>query len=188
MARIGLEGLRYALITDEGDADTAPTYDAPAVIGKAVDAKMNLELNTAELYADNSLAESDTTFNKGTLDLTIADDDDATLAALLGRTIDATRGIVRKNNDVAPYVGVGRILTKIVNGAYKYKAEFLVKVKFTDTVPEEKTKGESVEFQTVPLSGAVSTAPNGEWSSTKTFPTRAEAVAYLDACFGVEEA
>lgn len=184
MARIGLQGLRYALLSDEDPA----TYAAPAVIGKAVSASMSPELNDAKLYADDSLAESDTTFNRGTLSLVIADDDDATLAALLGRTIDPTNGIVRKNDDVAPYVGVGRVITKIVGGEYKYKAEFLCKVKFKDTIPEENTKGESVEFQTVPLEGDVATLPNGEWSRTKTFDTKAAANDYIDACFGVEEA
>jgi len=184
MARIGLEGLKYALITAEGDATTAPTYGTPSVIGKAVDAKLNPELNSAELYADNSLAESDTTFNKGTLDLTVADDDDTVVAALLGHSI-ATGEITRSSTDTAPYVGVGRVITKIVGGAYKYKAEFLAKVKFKLTIPEEKTKGESVEFQTAPLSGDVIVPLNGEWSKTQTFDTKAAALAYLDDCFGV---
>lgn len=186
MARIGLEGLKYALITAEGDATTAPTYGTPAVIGKAVDAKLNPELNSAELYADNSLAESDTTFNKGSLDLTVADDDEETVATLLGHDVDGTTSeITRSATDVAPYVGVGRVITKIVGGAYKYKAEFLAKVKFKLTIPEEKTKGESVEFQTAPLSGDVIVPLNGEWSKTKTFDTKAEANAFLDDCFGV---
>lgn len=180
MARIGLHGLKYAELTDE----TAVTYGVPAVIGKAIGAKLGYELNSAELYADNALAESDYTFNKGTLTLTIADDDDVTMGVLLGRTL-ATGETIRTNKDAAPYVGVGRVITKLVDGAYKYKAEFLSKVKFKEPAPEDKTKGDSVEFGTVEIEGMISVLPNDTWSRSKTFPTKAEAEEYLDTCFGV---
>lgn len=184
MARIGLHGLKYAELTDEADSGS---YGTPAVIGKAVGAKLALELNSAELYADNALAESDYTFNKGTLTLTVDDTDDTTIGTLLGRTL-TTGETVRKNTDTAPYVGVGRVITKLVNGAYKYKAEFLSKVKFKEPAPEDKTKGESVEFATTDLEGGIATLPNGEWSRSKTFDTKDEAEAYIDTCFGVAEA
>lgn len=188
MARIGLHGLKYAELTVTGGV---ASYDAPATIGKAIGAKLALELNSAELYADNALAESDYTFNKGTLTLTVDNDDDTTLAALLGRTLGSTgedAGVtIRKNTDVAPYVGVGRVITKIVDGAYKYKAEFLSKVKFKEPAPEDKTKGETVEFGTVDLEGGIAVLPNGEWSRSKTFDTKDAAEAFLDACFGVSE-
>lgn len=183
MARIGLHGLKFAVLTDE---DT-PTYDTPEVLGKAVGAKLALELNSAELYADNALAESDYTFNKGTLTVTIADDDDETMGSLLGRTL-TTGETVRKNTDASPYVGVGRVITKLVNGAYKYKAEFLSKVKFKEPAPEDKTKGDAVEFGTVEIEGMIAVLPDGVWSRSKTFTTRAEAETYLDTCFGVAEA
>ena len=186
MARIGLQGVRYATISSEGTASTAATYGTPATVGKAVGAKLAYELNSAELYADNALAESDYTFNKGTITITVADDDDATLAALLGRSIGTDPAeVVRKNTDTAPYVGVSRIITKLVGGTYKYKAEFLSKVKFKEPAPEEKTKGESVEFGTTDLEGGIAVLPNAEWSKSATFATLAEAESYLDDCFGV---
>lgn len=182
MARIGLSGLKYAELTNE----VTPTYAAPAVLAKVVGAKLAYELNSAELYADNALAESDYTFNKGTLTLTVADDDDAVLAKLLGRTVNATtKEVIRTTQDVAPYVGIGRVITKLVGGDYKYKAEFLSKVKFKEPAPEEKTKGESVEFGTVELEGGIAVLPSNVWSRTATFDTLAEAEAFLDDCFGV---
>lgn len=182
MARIGLHGLQYALLTNE---DTE-IYAVPAVIGGAVGAKLAYELNSAELYADNSLTESDYSFNKGTLTLTVSDDDDAVLAALLGRTIDpTTKEVIRTTEDVAPFVGVGRVITKLVSGAYKYKAEFLAKVKFKEPAPEDKTKGASVEFGTVDLEGTIAALPNKKWSKSATFDTKAAAEAYIDTCFDV---
>lgn len=173
MARIGLKNFRYSLL------DSSENVQEPQTLGKAIDCKVSLELNSAELYADDSLAESDYTFNKGTVTITVDDDNDTILAPLLGHTISDGE-VIRKDTDVAPYIAFGRILTKIVNGVYKYKVEFLSKVKFKDTMPDEATKGESIEFTPVSIEGAVMRKTNGEWSKTKTFTTYAEASTYLD--------
>ena len=93
---------------------------------------------------------------------------------------EETGEMVRKDTDVAPYVGVGRILTKIVNGVYKYKVEFLPKVKFAEPSQEETTKGDSIEFKTPNIEGTVTKLTDGTWSKSKTFTSKEEAVAYLD--------
>lgn len=175
MARIGLKNFRYSLL------DNNEEVIEPKSLGKAIDCKVSLELNSAELYADDALAESDYTFNKGTVTITVDDDDDTVLAPLLGHTISEEGEIVRKDTDVAPYIAFGRILTKVVSGTYKYKVEFLSKVKFKDTMPDEATKGVSVEFTTVSIEGSVMRKSNGEWSKSKTFTTYAEASTYLDS-------
>lgn len=175
MARIGLKNFRYS------ELDANDEVQAPKSLGKAIDCKVSLELNSAELYADDALAESDYTFNKGTVTITVDDDDDEILAPLLGHTVSEDGEIVRKDTDVAPFIAFGRILTKIVGGTYKYKVEFLSKVKFKDTMPDEKTKGESVEFTTVSIEGSVMRKANGDWSKSKTFTTYAEASEYLDS-------
>ncbi len=219
MARIGLKNFRYS----ELDADE--NVVAPRSLGKAIDCKVSLELNSAELFADDSLAESDYTFNKGTVTISVDEDDDKILAPLLGHSIsdayvatsdktpsvgkkyytksgeeysefegetfttgttyyeESSSGgeVVRKDTDVAPYIAFGRILTKIVNGSYKYKVEFLSKVKFKDSMPDETTKGGSVEFTTFSIEGSVMKKKDGEWSRTKTFTNYAEAREYLDS-------
>ena len=177
MARIGLQNIKYAILND------TETYGTAKSIGKAVSCAVSLNLNSAELYADDALAESDYTFASGTATLTIANDDDIVMAELLGRTIGTDGEIIRTNTDVAPFVGLGRIITKIVNGAYKYKVEFLSKVKFQDTMPDENTKGASVEFGTTQIEGTVAVLSDGTWSKTNTFDTMASAQAYLDSCF-----
>lgn len=181
MAKIGLDGFRYAVLTDE---DT-PVYDTPVVVGKAVSAKLAVESNSAELYADNALAESDSTFSKGTLTLEVASVGQAVAAALLGHTVEGG-GLTRNANDIAPYVGVGRVITELVNGAYVYTAEFLNKVKFAEPESDEKTKGASVDFATSSIEGSVSALPNGDWSKSGSFSTKSAALAFLDDCFGVE--
>lgn len=175
MARIGLKNFRYSLL-DENEK-----VKEPKTLGKAIDCKVSLELNSAELYGDDGLCESDYTFNKGTVTITVDDDDDTILAPLLGHDISEDGEIVRKDTDVAPYIAFGRILTKIVGGVYKYKVEYLSKVKFKDTMPDEATKGESIEFTTVSIEGSVMRKTNGEWSKSKTFTTYKDASDYLDS-------
>ena len=168
MARIGLKDFRYGILDEETE-----TYASAETPGKAVDCKVSLDLNSAELYADDGLAESDYTFKKGTVTITVDEDDDKTYSTLTGHQISEDGEIIRKDTDVAPYVGFGRIITKIVNGVYKYKVE----------LPDEKTKGESVEFTTTTLEGTVLKLEDGTWSKTQTFTTYTEAVAYLEGLF-----
>lgn len=176
MARIGLKYFRYGILNEETEK-----YGGALQIGKAVDCKVSLDLNSAELYADDGLAESDYTVKKGTVAITIDEDDDQTMSKLTGHEISADGEIVRKDSDVAPYVGFGRIITKVVNGAYKYKVEFLSKVKFKEALPDEKTKGESVEFTTTSLEGTVLKLSDGTWSKTKTFDNYNSAITYLES-------
>ena len=118
MARIGLNNFRYGIFNDE-----------TLSLGKAIDCKVSLDLNSAELCADDGLAESDYSVKKGTVTITFDEDDDETIANLTDHTI-VDGEIVRIDIDTPPYIGFGRIITKVVNGAYSYKVEFLNKVKF----------------------------------------------------------
>ena len=58
MAKIGLSNLIYSNLT-EADNGT-PSYDGGKTLGKAVSANVSITNNSASLYADNALAESDT--------------------------------------------------------------------------------------------------------------------------------
>lgn len=175
MARIGLRNFRYSILDDNENVTT------PKTLGKAIDCSTSLELNSAELYADDSLAESDYSFNKGTVTLSVDDDDDKIFAEILGHKISEDGEVARNRDDVPPYVAVGRILTKVVNNIKKYKVEIFLKVKFKDTMPDEATKGESLEYSTVSIEGAVSTKKNGDWSLSNTFDDYDEASEYLDS-------
>lgn len=178
MAKIGLNNFRYSMLTEAEDG--TPSYNGAKKPAKAVSCSVNITNNSAQLFADDVLAESDTSFQSGTVSMGIDDEDTETEADLLGHDVDSEGEIVRNANDIAPYVGLGRIIVKMVNGVYKYKVEFLYKVKFGEPSQEDNTKGESVEFGTSTLEGAVACLANGDWSKTKTFDTKAEAIAYLE--------
>lgn len=176
MAKIGLNNLYYAKLTEASDG--TPTYDGGKSFGKAVSCNVSISNNSATLYADDSLAESDTSFQNGTVSLTVDDDREATFADVLGHTINNGE-VVRNVNDVAPYVALGRIIVKLVNNVKLYKAEILFKVKFSEPSSDTNTRGESVEFSTPTIEGQISALANGKWSEAKTFSTKAEALAYI---------
>ena len=179
MARIGLTNLWYSHLTE--GTDGTPTYDGAKQFGKAVSCSVEITNNSATLYADDTLAESDTSFANGTITLGVADDDATIFADVLGHQI-TTEGVVTKaSTDVAPYVGVGRVVTKMVNGAYKYKAEFIYKCKFSEPSADENTKGENIEFSTPEIEGIISALgdENGSWGTSKTFDTKSDALIWL---------
>lgn len=180
MAKIGLNNFRYSVLTEA--ADGTPSYAGAVKPAKAVSCNVSIENNDAKLYADDALAESDTSFAGGSVTMGIDEDDLTTMAALLGHTISDGE-MVRNAEDVAPYVGLGRVVTKMVGGAYKYKVEILYKVKFAEPSQENNTKGESIEFGTTEIEGTVNALADGNWSKAKQFDDKDAAITYLEAAF-----
>ena len=178
MARIGLNNFRYGILTEAQDG--TPSYSGAVKPAKAVSCSVSITNNDAKLYADDGLAESDYSFQSGTVTMGLDEDDITTMAALLGHTVDEAGEMIRNSNDTAPYVGLGRVVVKMVNGVYKYKVEFLYKVKFAEPSQEDTTKGDTVEFGTTSIEGTVAALTNGDWSKTKTFDTQADAISYLE--------
>ena len=186
MARIGFKKAKYNKIV--GNTYAPLTENAVPVFEKVIDEKFAPEYNTAELYANDGIAESDYSFKKGTLSLTVADDDDKFCAELLGNTVTPEDGEIRSNiENIAPEFGYGHIIPKLVGGVRKYKVEFFPRVKFTKITSDNKSRGESVEFSTTAIEGTVMPIENnfngwgsGDWERHNTFATLAEAETYLD--------
>lgn len=181
MARIGLNNFWYSHLTEA--ADGTPSYDGATSLGKAVSANVSISNNSAALYADDVLAESDTSFQNGTITLGTDDDREATFADLLGHDISEEGEVTRNANDTAPWVGVARIIVKMVNNVKLYKVELLYKVKFSEPSQDDQTKGESVEFSTPEIEGTIATLANGNWSTSQTFNSKEAALAFIQATF-----
>jgi len=186
MARIGFKQAKYNKIA--GDKYAALTDQKVPLFEKVVDEKFAPEYNSAELYANDGLAETDYSFKKGTLSLTIADDNDKLIAEIFGSEISKEGGEVTQTiNDTAPEFGYGHIIPKVVGGVRQYKVEFFPRVKFTKVTSDNKTRGESVEFSTTALEGTVFPLESdlnglkaGVWEKHQTFATLQEAETYLD--------
>ena len=185
MALIGLNHFYYSHLSEADDGTV--TYDGAKSFGKAVSCNVSVTNNSAALYADDALAESDTSFQSGTVTLGVDDDRETTFADILGHTIED--GLVTYNgNDTAPWVSLARIVVKLVNNVKIYKVEVLRKVKFSDPSSSNQTKGESVEFTTPEIEGTIATLKSGEWKLTKNFSSLVDAIAYIQALFAASGA
>lgn len=196
MATIGLSKPYYAIYAEAGGV---VSYSDGAVMGKATEANISIETTEDNnLYGDNGLAETDRRFANGTLTLSTTDLSQEVSKAILGLMEQAITGIdgvtdtsvkelVYDDTQVTPYLGVGFIIKKKVNGAYKWRGVVLPKVMFS--VPEDAatTQGESIEWQTPELTGAIMRDDSAThmWKREATFTTEAQAEAYIKARLGI---
>lgn len=177
MAKIGLKNFYYSPAT-ENAVTGALVYSGATKPGKAVSFTFEPNVSNATLYADDALAESDSSVNGGTCTMGIDRYDTETMATLLGHETDG--GVVVSNtDDIAPYVGLARIVTLMQDGALKYRAVFLPKVKFQEPSSDNSTKGETTEFGTYELEGTVMPNVSGVWRKEQVFDTQAAADAWI---------
>lgn len=196
MATIGLSKPYYAIYAEAGGV---VSYSDGAVMGKATEANISIETTEDNnLYGDNGLAETDRRFTNGSLTLSTTDLSQEVSKAILGLTEQAITGIdgvtdtsvkelVYDDTQVTPYLGVGFIIKKKVNGVYKWRGVVLPKVMFS--VPEDAatTQGESIEWQTPELTGAImrDDSATHAWKKEATFTSEAQAEAYIKARLGI---
>lgn len=183
MAKKGLKGLRYAIITES--AAGVITYGGAKTPGHAISYAEDVTSNDAKLYGDDVVVESDTSFSGGTATIGIDREDLTVYADLLGHTI-GTDGELQKNpNDVAPYVGVGRVVVLTVDNATVYRAKITRKMKCSLPSSDESTKGESVEFGTYELSAQILAPSDGsDWQLVKDFGSAEAAISYIETTLG----
>lgn len=187
MAGKGLKKAKFNEIDDSTKKYKALKENEVPVLKKIIESKFSPEFNSAELYADDILAESDYSFKKGSLSIVVADDKDDVCAQLLGNNISETGEVTSNIEDIAPEHGFGHVVPKIVDGARKYKVEFFPRIKVTKITTDRKTKGESVEFATtnieatvMPLEQEINGMSIGDWEKHQTFDTETEAETYLN--------
>lgn len=184
MAKIGLNNFRYAVAT-VNESTGEITYGEVKKPGKAISFTFEPVVADAKLYADDSLAESDNRVTGGNVTMGIDRYDPETMAEVLGHEYDEeTNEIVSTVNDVAPYIGVGRVVRIMVDNVQKFRATFLAQCKMSEPSSDDNTMSESIEFSTYELGGTMAIPQNGIWRRENTFSTQAEAISYLEGLFG----
>lgn len=197
MARVGLRSAMFNEIDTTTHKYKELEGNKVPKLERIIDEKFAPEYNSAELYADDVLAESDYSFKKGTLTITVADDDDGVEQQLMGYA-DGVNGVIAKETlSNSKEFGYGHIVAKLVNGVKKFKVEFFPRVRWTKFTTDAKTRGEGVEFGTTTIEGVVmpvekkmslsimgkddSYMAEGVWEMHKTFDSFEEAQTMLIA-------
>lgn len=190
MATIGLSKPYYAIYSNTG---ATVNYASGAVMGKATEA--NIEIETTDdnnLYADNAIAETDRSFSGGTLTLSTDDLSQEVSKAILGlkeQAVSEIAGVsdedvmelIYDDTQETPYLGVGFIIKKKVNGVYKWRGVVLTKVMFSVPSDAATTQGETIEWQVPELSATIMRDDSAThmWKREATFTTEAQAEAYI---------
>ena len=174
-------GLRKPIV---GKRTAAGTYSDTAALGKAVSFSDTPNVATAELYGDDSLAESDKSVTKSALVLGTTDIPDAMQEMIYGHTKSDAGEVTSKSDDDAGYCGLGLIGVKKVDGERKFEARWYPKVQFEDPETSINTKGESTEFQTPSTNATAMPEDDGTWRTVESFATEAEALTYINGKFG----
>ena len=190
MASIGLRHPYYALYSYSAETGKV-TYSAGGLLGKAVE--FSAKINSSDdnnLYADDTVAETDSSFGGGELTITTDDLEQTASAAILGiKTSQITIGEgpdtvteLEYNDEMqSPYLGFGVIIPRRKGGVTTYRAVVFPRVIFA--VPEEstKTKGEKIEWITPTLTASIlrSEADKNPWKKEVTVDTLATAQAYI---------
>lgn len=162
MATIGLSQPFYAVYSNSG---TAVTYSNGGKLGKYTALSIDLDDADNRFYADNAIAETDDTFSSGTVTITTDDLRPDAMLAALGLTSEAISATGVATTDAAwlvnsdaqsiPFLGIGGIAKKKVDGSIKYVGIVLDKIKFRNPGASITTQGESIEWQTSELTGDI---------------------------------
>lgn len=158
-------GLSFPYIADYSyDASGGVTYSNGVKMGRAV--SYSTDVSTGDdnnFYADNQLAESESgTFSSGTLTITTAELTQGVSMKILGlqqKTIEVGEQQITLNvsddRAKAPNLGFGVIEKLRINGADKYRAVILLKVKFNIPNDAADTQGETIEWQTAEATASI---------------------------------
>lgn len=163
MATIGLSKPYFAKYNNTG---SAVTYSAGALLGKYTELSIELDSQDANiLYADNSAAESDQQFTGGTANVTTDDLRADVMVPVFGVkqeditsediTTESPKWVVFDDDQNAPYVGLGGVIKKKVDGEIKWVAFVLNKIQFATPAFSAVTQGETIEWQTQSLTATI---------------------------------
>ena len=175
MANIGLRNAKYNLIDVKTKKYRQLTDGKIPVMGRLIEVKIAEERSEASLFADDGLAEYSNAFTGAKVNLTLDDVEDKVYAEVKGCQCNE-KEITENEDDEAPEIGYGHIVTKMIKGVRKYKVEFLPRIRITNISADSKTKGENIEFNTVSIEAKVMALREemnglkaGDWKKIQTF-------------------
>lgn len=192
MAGVGLSKPYFAIYSSSG---TTVTYSGGGLMGKFTELSISLnEGTTNALYADNSPAEQDNQFNGGTVSMSTDELSPENLTSIFGAKKESASGnsgaswYVWDDDQAIPYVAIGGIIKKKINGVVKWVAYVLPKVQFKTPGIAATTQGETISWQTQSLNADIlrSDEPKHRWYQLSSYmETEAEAEALIKAYLSI---
>ncbi len=168
-------------LNDQEDGYTEGRY-----LGTSAAFSITVTSSDVKDYGDNRVVETDTSVTGGTVSLEINDMLAELNAYLLGHTYnEETKEVTFKQNDTAPFIGIGAIGTSRRSKVEKYIGKFYRKVQFKEPNDENATKQENVAFTHTTLEGNMFVPEDGVWKEEKEFATLDEAKAWLNEKVGI---
>ncbi|SFL38833.1 phage major tail protein, phi13 family [Gracilibacillus orientalis] len=148
MATVGLRDLHFFPITKDDEEGT--TYEEPVRIGLAMTANVQPQFNSADLRAEDGVAE--TAEARGATTVTVQTEDITKQAQskILDKKINSD-GVLMDSEDDRPPYGALAFRSEKANGKYRYVV--LYKGKFTPPESNYETKQETPAFQTPTING-----------------------------------
>ena len=154
---IGLEGIKYAVLTESSDqVGGTPSYGTIYDFPGVVDLNWNPSAALTPLYSDDGLSVVGETVGDMKLDLTMTDVSMQDLSNILGHSY--VNGILAGNvTDLSVYLAIGAKVLRngSNNGSPVYEYVWFPKVKLTKPSFDYKTKEAKIVFQTAKLTGQV---------------------------------
>ena len=176
----------------------AGTYDIPQ--GGLVQFARAIAFSVAPTFAEAALAcdddphgeyekefvEADVTLGTDTVPVDVNE-------VLFGATASASASgtgaevnvVTYKKDDQANEVGTAVIGDEVLHGVKKWVAVFLPRVKYADPGENFETKGSAITYKTPSITGKAYAEADGTWRKRAVFGSEAEAVGWIEACFGV---
>ena len=188
-------GVSKPYVAKYSNTENTVTYSSGQILDKMTE--IDISINSAEdnnFYADNAIAESDSSFSGGTVTVNTADLGPEATALVLGITpvpISDIAGVtdedvnelVFDDDQRSPYLGFGCIIKKRISGVDKWRAIILTKIMLAVPNDAATTQGETIEWQTPQLTGTIMRDDSAKhaWKREATFTTEAQAEAYIKA-------
>ena len=190
-------GLSHPFIAKYANNGTTVTYSDGVSLGKFTNLSISIDdPGRNDFYADNGIAESDNSvFTSGTVTVTTDDLTPASLvkalglteesiAATIATTTPAPKWMVFSDSQSVPFIGLGGVIKRIVGGVTKWQAFVLNKVRLANPSLTVATQGETIEWQTSELGGAIyrSDRSDHRWYQISTYlDSEADAIAAVEA-------
>lgn len=145
MAYIGMRKPMAAPISSHTDG-AAITYGTGFVIGPAVSATINFEVNDNPDYGNDIIIDNDNGINGYSGTMETNDIADSVRAGLLGWTLSTSDNSYAVTDAAAPYVGFGFIRVKMFQGVRTYEAFWFHKAQFTPASINAATKQRQITW------------------------------------------